>query len=99
MCEVQTHPNDNNKLVAHIVWENDIKNLLKKNPEKVYDYLLEVQDVVMKKMGFKEAVPVSFCIRDSFPSAYSGKRDIKFIKNDVDGIIELELSKQKIKVK
>ena len=99
LCEVQTHPNDNNKLVAHIVWENDIKNLLKKNPEKVYDYLLEVQDVVMKKMGFKEAVPVSFCIRDSFPSAYSGKRDIKFIKNDVDGIIELELSKQKIKVK
>ncbi len=99
LCEVQTHPNDSNKLVAHIVWENEIKALLKKNPEKVYDYLAEIQDVVMKLIGKKEAVPGLFCIRDNFPSAYSGKRDVKFIRNDVDGLIEMEIPKQKIIVK
>lgn len=29
LCEIQTHPNDDNRLVAHIVWENDVNELLK----------------------------------------------------------------------
>ena len=44
---------------------------------------------VAKIMGHPEAVPHSFCVRDSFPSAHSGKRDIKFIKGDIDGLVEL----------
>jgi len=99
LCEVQTHPNDDNRLVAHIVWENEINTLLKKNPEKIYSYLSEIQDVVMKILGIKEAVPSLFCIRDNFPSAYSGKRDVKYIKNDIADLIEIEMPKQKIIVK
>ena len=89
LCEIQTHPEDDNKLVAHIVWENDINALFKKNPELQNQYLSEIQDGVLKIMNSENAVPYSFCIRDSFPSAHSGKRDIKFIKNDIDNIIEL----------
>ena len=90
LCEVQTHPNDENKLVAHIVWENDIKSILKQKPEKQKEYFKEVQAVVMRVMNVQEAIPYSFCIRDSFPSAHSGKRDIKFIKSNVEGLIEIE---------
>ena len=90
LCEVQTHPNDENKLVAHIVWENDIKSILKQKPEKQMEYFKEVQAVVMRVMNVPEAIPYSFCIRDSFPSAHSGKRDIKFIKSNVEGLVEIE---------
>ena len=99
LCEIQTHPEDDNKLVAHIVWENEINALLKKNPEKQIDYLLEIQDRVFKMMKKKEAVPNSFCVRDGFPSAASGKRDIQFIKKDVNDLIEMEKPNPKIYVK
>ena len=89
LCEVQTHPDDDNRLVAHIVWENEINSLLKKNPEKQEEYLSELQEVVLKTMKSSDAVPYSFCVRDGFPSAQSGKRDIKFVKNDVDNLIEV----------
>lgn len=89
LCEIQTHPDDDNRLVAHIVWENEINSLLKKNPEKQEEYLSELQEVVLKAMKSSDAVPYSFCIRDRFPSAQSGKRDIKFVKNDIDNLIEV----------
>ena len=89
LCEIQTHPEDNNRLVAHIVWENDTGALLKQNPEKQMDYFAEIQKIVADIMKLPEAVPHSFCIWDSFPSAHSGKRDIKYIKGNIDGIIAL----------
>ncbi len=39
-------------------------------------------------------VQMNFCIWDSFPSAYSGKRDISFIKNKVENLIEIKLDNQ-----
>ena len=51
------------------------------------EYFKEIQENVMKIMNIEEAIPYSFCIRNGFPSAHSGKRDIKFIKNDVEGLI------------
>ena len=89
LCEVQTHPNDRNRLVAHIVWENDINLILKHTPEMQTEYLAEIQKTVMDILHFPEAVPHSFCVRDSFPSAHSGKRDVQFIKNDISGLIEI----------
>ena len=89
LCEIQTHPNDRNRLVAHIVWENDVNLILKHTPEKQTEYLAEIQKTVMDILHFPEAVPHSFCVRDSFPSAHSGKRDIQFIKSDIDGMIEM----------
>ena len=95
LCEIQTHPEDDNRLVAHIVWENDYNALLKENPELQTEYFKEIQDKVLSVMGISQAVPYCFCVRESFPSAYSGKRDIKFIKNDVKDLIELPQEKFK----
>ncbi|MBQ7329118.1 MAG: acyl--CoA ligase [Oscillospiraceae bacterium] len=89
LCEIQTHPEDNNRLVAHIVWENDTGALLRQNPEKQMDYFAEIQKLVEHVIKLPEAVPHSFCIWDSFPSAHSGKRDVPFIKKDVEGIIKI----------
>ena len=95
LCEIQTHPDDSNRLVAHVVWENETKEYLRNNPEKLGDYLELLQRMVLDKMGKPESVPYSFCIRDSFPSAYSGKRDINYIKYDIDDIINLERDEPK----
>lgn len=89
LCEIQKHPNDENKLVAHIVWENEVRALLTQHPEKQMEYFEDIQKTVMHIMNMSEAVPYSFCVRETFPSAYSGKRDIQFIRNDIDGIIEV----------
>ena len=89
LCEIQTHPEDSTKLVAHIVWENDTSTLLKQNPEKQMGYFAEIQKIVEEVMKQPEAVPHSFCVWDGFPSAHSGKRDIKYIKENIDGIIKL----------
>ncbi len=89
LCEVQKHPYDEAKLVAHIVWENEVRALLGQHPEKQMEYFVDIQKTVMDIMNMSEAVPYNFCIRETFPSAHSGKRDIQFIKNDIDGIIEV----------
>ncbi len=90
LCEVQTHPNDDNKLVAHIVWTNEVSTLLKIHPENQNEYFKEIQNIVEEKLVLEEAVPYNFCIWDSFPSAHSGKRDIKFIKNKIDNLLEFD---------
>ena len=95
LCEIQTHPEDDNKLVAHIVWENDINAILKQNPQLEKQYLVELQENVQEIMNDSNCIPYSFCVRSSFPSAPSGKRDIKFIKNDVDNIININEPKIK----
>jgi len=88
LCEVQPHPDDRNRLVAHIVWENDVNLILKHTPEKQAEYLTEIQKRVLEIIQLREAVPHCFCMRDGFPSAHSGKRDVQFIKTNIDGLIE-----------
>lgn len=95
LCEVQAHPEDDSKLVAHIVWENQYASLFKENPKMELECFREVQDIVTENADCVEAVPNCFCVRDTFPSAHSGKRDIKFIKSDVGGMVELEKNKVK----
>ena len=99
LCEVQSHPDNNNALVAHIVWENEIKLALESHPEDIYFYLNDIQRVVLEIMKTPEAVPHYYCVREKFPSAFSGKRDVKFIKNDISDIIRIEPIKQKKLIK
>lgn len=87
LCEIQTHPEDSNKLVAHIVWENDTSVLLKQNPNKQIECFAEIQKIVDKIMNLPDAIPRYFCVWDHFPSAHSGKRDVKYIKNNVEELI------------
>ena len=95
LCEVQTHPNDDNKIVAHIVWEKEFKQLINENPELEMEYIREIQETVRQVMNLEEAVPYNFCIRDTFPSAHSGKRDTAYIKNNVEGLIDITPKKLK----
>ena len=90
LCEVQSHPNDENVLVAHIVWDNEVKNILEKKPDMLNYYLKEIQQIVLENMKIPESVPHYFCVKNEFPSAFSGKRDIKVIKNDISNIIKLD---------
>ncbi len=92
LCEIQSHPNNDKILVAHIVWENEIALEIKQHPEKQNEFLRELQQTTMQIMHTSKAVPCCFCIRDGFPSAASGKRDIQFIKHDIDGLIEMQFS-------
>ena len=96
LCEIQTHPENDNELVAHIVWENEISSQLKQNPELMEGLLKQIQNQVSAEMGIEEAIPFNFCIRDSFPSAHSGKRDIKFIKSDIEGLIKINNKSKKL---
>lgn len=96
LCEIQTHPENDNELVAHIVWENEISSQLKQNPELLEELLKQIQNQVSEEMKTEEAVPFNFCIRDSFPSAPSGKRDVKFIKSDIEGLIKLDNKTKKL---
>lgn len=89
LCEIQTHPADKNRLVAHIVWENEVASSLRQTPEKQLECFAEIQKNVMDYIHLPEAIPHSFCVRDHFPSAHSGKRDVQFIKNNTDGLIEI----------
>ena len=88
LCEVQTHPSDDEKLIAHIVWENSVAAYLRLHPELLDKYLKELKVLVNKKLNVPEAVPNCFRIWDTFPSASSGKRDIAFIKSQTDNLIE-----------
>ena len=89
LCEVQTYPNDNNRLVAHIVWENVANITIKQKSEKQMEYFKEIQKIVMDTLGMQEAILSGFCVWDSFPSAHSGKRDIQFIKKRIENLIEI----------
>lgn len=89
LCEVQTDPNDNNRLIAHIVWENEIGQEIKINHSKQQEYLCELQEAVMNSLNEKNAIPHFYRIWESFPSAQSGKRDIQFVRSKTDNLIEL----------
>lgn len=89
LCEIQTHPQNDNYLVAHIVWENEVESLIKQHPEKQPQLFEEIQKIVLKIMNIPEAIPYGFCVWENFPSAHSGKRDIKFIKEHIEDLIEI----------
>ena len=86
LCEIQTHPDDDNRLIAHVVWENDVKELLKLQPEKEDDLLREIQEEVREDLNIEASVPRCFCVWDSFPRAHSGKRDISRIKKSKENL-------------
>lgn len=89
LCEIQTHPSDENKLVAHIVLKKGDDYEWVANRDLLKKKLEEIQHILMTEIGDFNAVPHLFRLWDTFPSAHSGKRDIKYIKESVEGIIEV----------
>ena len=67
-------------MVAHLILNNEsIENILEK--------IIEIQTYIYEKSKNINMVPEYFKIREEFPYAKSGKRDIKSLTNEDDGFL------------
>ncbi len=95
LCEVITN---NNQLTAHIVFNDTFKNNTS-DDEKIEE-LRSIQEKIYNELSDEDFVPSLFKIRDSFPYAKSGKRDIQKLQKETNGFIELAYHhKGNVKVK
>lgn len=85
MCDVITN---DDLLTAHVIFSDDfIKN---NDQNSISEELKYLQSVIYEDVHDADLVPYCFKIRSSFPSAKSGKRDVKSMKEEKDGFIHLE---------
>ena len=82
MCDVLEKKGENgdSNLVAHIIFDENNSLELQSNPELINDILYTIQEKIYETFNDLDMVPKIFKIRDSFPYAKSGKRDIEKIK-------------------
>ena len=74
-------------LTAHIVFNEDfVKN---SDQSEIQSELKLIQEIVYDDLKDESFVPYSFKIRESFPYAKSGKRDVLSMKKEKDGFIIL----------
>ena len=96
MCEV-CEGVTKGALTAHIIFEDEIMNNLR-NPSDIIGNLKIIQASIFEQLGDEKKVPYIYKIRDNFPYAKSGKRDMQSIIKEEDGFICLEkYSKKYIK--
>ena len=85
LCDVIMN---NNLLTAHIVFnENFISDA---NSDDINKELKMIQELIYEDLRDYDFVPINFKIRESFPYAKSGKRDVQAMKNETDGFITLD---------
>lgn len=89
LCEIQPHSQNKNALVAHIVWESEIAQKLRNCPNMLIDLCRDIQKSIWINAHSLNAIPTYFCTWDGFPSAHSGKRDIAFIQQRTEGLVEV----------
>lgn len=85
LCDVIMN---NNLLTAHIVFNKDFIN--QADDTLFYEELKFIQELIYSDNLDEELVPYSFKIRESFPYAKSGKRDVLSMMQETDGFIILE---------
>lgn len=85
LCDVIMN---NNLLTAHIVFNKDFIN--QADDTLFYEELKFIQELIYSDNLDEELVPYSFKIRESFPYAKSGKRDVLSMIQETDGFIILE---------
>lgn len=78
LCDVIMN---NNLLTVHIVFNESF------DKTNLNDKIKKLQQDIYGVIQDEELVPYSFKIRDSFPYAKSGKRDINSMKEETDGFI------------
>lgn len=99
-CDVfeKTNKNGEQTLVAHIILEANIKH----SDDEMYDKFKEIQERVYEETKTIDMVPEFFKVRDKFPHAPSGKRDVISMQNETTGFVFLdkkELKNRKVKTK
>ena len=85
LCDV-LHRNIQGKqeLVVHLILEDNLENT------NHYDFFKKIQDIVYKETHNLNMVPNVFKVRNEFPYAKSGKRDIGKMMNENEGFEELK---------
>lgn len=92
LCDVIMN---NDLLTAHIVFTDEFKREL--NGDSLNEELEKIQQMIYEEIEDEELVPFSFKIRDSFPYAKSGKRDVISMKQETDDFIIIDSYKSKVK--
>lgn len=100
MCDVLNKEfNGENQLVAHIIFDEQFYINLANSSEELNNELTKIQEYIYNLTENEDMVPFIFKIRESFPYAKSGKRDIKKINQEETGFIILEKYKNNQKSK
>lgn len=92
LCDVIIN---NDLLTAHIVFNQEFKQTL--NSDSLEAELKRIQQLIYEELQDEEFVPFAFKIRDSFPYAKSGKRDVLSMKVETDGFMIIDKYCAKIK--
>ena len=82
-------------LTAHIVFTDDFCKKIDDNSLK--NELKIIQQFIYEEMQDEDFVPFSFKIRDFFPYAKSGKRDVLSMMRETDDFIIMEKYSAKVK--
>ena len=90
MCEVQTLPSDSNKLFAHLVFNNEMKEKIRNGEADKISILNIIKDSIAPILNDLDFVPNLYKIDNEFPMAISGKRDVKKLKEDCIDLIEVK---------
>ncbi len=92
LCDVleKTDEYGNSKLAVHIIFEDELNAKLKLDKNLLEQVLFDIQNDIYNKFKDLDMVPKIFKIRDDFPYAKSGKRDVAKIKSETDNFIYLD---------
>lgn len=96
LCDViMNHPLGYDCLTAHIVFNDEFIKMA--DSDMIHSELESIQKMIYEDIQDEDFVVNSFKIRDAFPYAKSGKRDVLSMKEETDGFIILEPYKSKEK--
>ena len=102
ICDVLEYDNDGTKeLSVHIIFNEEYQKMVEENEDLLKEQLCDIQKYIYDKTNNENMVPCRFKIRNSFPYAKSGKRDVEKMKQEKDGFIvidKLKKDKQKDKM-
>ena len=92
LCDVITN---NGLLTAHLVFNDEFKNIA--DQDMINEKLSQLQQLIYDGMHDIDFVPYQFKLRDSFPYAKSGKRNVLEMLKETEGFITVDKFNANIK--
>ena len=95
ICDVLEYDNDGTKeLSVHIIFNEEYQKMVEENEDLLKAQLCDIQKYIYDKTNNENMVPCRFKIRNSFPYAKSGKRDVEKMKQEKGGFIVIDKLKK-----
>lgn len=95
MCDVlETEYDGKKELAAHLILKDSYKKVFDNNEEYQKEFLQDIQSSIYDETLNDNMTPFIFKVRESFPYASSGKRDIQALKAEKDDFIILDNAKE-----